>query len=89
MLNFSGTTRQNEFVDFWLLNRVHADDPCAVRRGRLGVEALVETLIQAAQDQGFSKTETEAKLGGDIYANIRSRSIPRNSDEKARLRRDK
>jgi hypothetical protein len=40
-----------EFVEFWLENSVHADEQFGAKRGRMEVDRLVESLLQAAEGQ--------------------------------------
>jgi hypothetical protein len=74
-----------EFVEFWLENSVHPDEQFGVRRGRSALQQLADNLIRAAEDQGFSKQQIEAELGGDIYAYIRSSIDQQNDAEDERL----
>ena len=64
------TTR--EFVDFWLENSVHADEQFSAKRGRVEVDRLVESLVQAAAAQGFTRKQVEDELGSDIHGFIRA-----------------
>ena len=70
-----------EFVEFWLENSVHADEQLAARRGREDVERLVDNLVRAGEDQGFTKQQMEAELGGDLYAHIRASIDSQNKSE--------
>jgi hypothetical protein len=74
-----------EFVEFWLENSVHPDERFGVRRCRPALQQLADNLIRAAEDQGFSKQQIEAELGGDIYAYIRSSIDQQNDAEHERL----
>jgi hypothetical protein len=76
-----------EFVDFWLTNSVHADEPMVGRRGREAVVKLADRLVMAAHYQGFTKQQIEAEIG-DIYAYIRASIDTQNVSETARLRLD-
>ena len=74
-----------EFVEFWLENSVHPDEQFGLRRGRPPVQQLADNLIRAAEDQGFSKQQIEAELGGDIFAYIRFSIDQQNDAEHERL----
>ena len=78
-------TTPKEFIEFWLENSVHPDEQFGVRRGRPALQQLADNLIRAAEDQGFSKQQVEAELGGDIYAYIRSSIDQQNDAEHERL----
>jgi hypothetical protein len=78
-----------EFLDFWLENSVHADEQYEAGRGQADVQRLADHLVRAAEEQGFSKQQIEAELGGDIYAIIRSSIDRQNQSEEERLRKDK
>ena len=81
------TTR--EFVDFWLENSVHADEQFGAKRGRVEVDRLVESLVHAAEAQGFTKKQVEDELGGDIPGFIRASIDRQNESEDVRLRKEK
>jgi hypothetical protein len=53
------------------------------------VERLVESLVHAAEAQGFTRKQVEDELGGDIHALIRASIDRQNEAEDARLRREK
>ena len=76
-----------EFVEFWLENSVHADEPLGTRRGRPEVQQLAENLVRAAEAQGFAKQQIEAELGGDIYDFIRASIDRQNTEQAARLKK--
>ena len=78
-----------EFVEFWLENSVHADEHFGAKRGRMEVDRLVESLVQAAEAQGFTRKQVEDELGGDIHAFIRASIDRQNESEDARLRKEK
>lgn len=61
-----------EFVEFWLENSVHADEQFGAKRGRGEVDQLVESLVHAAEAQGFTREQVEDELGNDIHAFIRA-----------------
>jgi hypothetical protein len=88
-LEFTEMVSAKEFVEFWLQNSVHADEPFATRRGKAGVAHLVQNLLAAAKAQGFTKEQMEAELGGDLDAYIRASIDRQNRGETARLRNDK
>ena len=73
-----------EFVEFWLGNSVHADEQYGVRRGSEGVQHLVDALVQAAEQQGFTKAQMEAEIG-DLYEFIRASIDRQNNAEDKRL----
>jgi hypothetical protein len=60
-----------EFVEFWLVNSVHADEQYGIRQGRVEVQKLAEHLVAAAEAQGFTKQQVEAEPG-DIGQYIRA-----------------
>ena len=78
-----------EFVEFWLENSVHADEPLGTRRGRPEIQRLVENLVRAAEAQGFAKQQIETELGGDIYDFIRASIDRQNEAEGSRLSKEK
>jgi hypothetical protein len=78
-----------EFVEFWLENSVHADEPLGTRRGRPEVQQLAENLVRAAEAQGFARQQIEAALGGDIYDFIRASIDRQNKAEGSRLSKEK
>jgi hypothetical protein len=61
-----------EFVEFWLENSVHAEEPFQVQRRRPAVQRLADNLVRAAETEGFTRTQMEIELGGSIYDFIRA-----------------
>jgi hypothetical protein len=78
-----------EFVEFWLENSVHADEPLGARRGRPEVQQLADKLVRAAEAEGFAAQQIEAELGGDIYDFIRASIDRQNKAEGSRLNKEK
>jgi len=78
-----------EFVEFWLENSIHADEQFGAKRGRMQVDRLVESLVQAAEGQGFTRKQVEDELGGDLHVFIRVSIDRLNESEEARLRKEK
>jgi hypothetical protein len=76
-----------EFVEFWLENSVHADEPLGPRRGRADIQELVDRLVRFAEGQGYSKPQIEAEIG-DLHKYIRASIDQQNTDEAARLRKE-
>lgn len=81
-------TTAKEFVEFWLNVSVHADEQEGPRRGHAAVQQLADNLLNAAREQGFSKEQIEAELGGDIEAHIRASIDRQNVAEETRLRNE-
>ena len=76
-----------EFVEFWLENSVHADEPLGPRRGRADIQELVDRLVRFAEGQGYSKPQIEAEIG-DLHKYIRASIDQQNIDETARLKKE-
>jgi hypothetical protein len=49
---------------------------------------LAESLVRAAEAQGFTRKQMEDELGGDIRAFIRESIDRQNASEQARLRKE-
>ena len=81
-------TTAKEYVEFWLENSVHADEQFGARRGPIEVDRLAESLVRAAESQGFTRKQMEDELGGDIRAFIRESIDRQNASEQARLRKE-
>jgi hypothetical protein len=77
-----------EFVEFWIENSVHADEQLGPRRGRAEVQELVDRLVRSAEGQGYSKQQIEAEIG-DLYEYIRTSIDQQNTDEAARLSKER
>lgn len=77
-----------EFVEFWLQNSVHPDEQFGLRRGREGVQHLVDSLLRAAEGQGFNRAQIEAELG-DPYEYIRASIDRQNATQNKSLGKDK
>ena len=50
---------------------------------------MVDSLVQAAEAQGFTRKQVEDELGGDIYGFIRASIDRQNESEDARLRKER
>jgi hypothetical protein len=76
-----------EFVEFWLENSVHADEQFGAKRGRVEVDRLVGSLVQAAEAQGFTRQQVEDELGGGMRGFIRASIDWQNEAEDTRCAR--
>jgi hypothetical protein len=79
-------TTAKEFIDFWLDVSVHADEQEGPRQDHASVRQLADNLLNAARDQGFSKDQIEAELGGELELYIRGSIDRQNAAEEIRLR---
>jgi hypothetical protein len=71
-----------EFIDFWILNSVHAAE---LQGAAQDVTELARRCVDMAQDQGLSKEDLESEVG-DLAVYIRAKLRTANQAERDRPR---
>jgi len=73
-------TNAKEFIDFWMLNSVHAKSEMGQGGGSQDAEALAARLYVAADEQGISADDIAREIG-DPVKYIKARLVAANVTE--------